>query len=123
MLLKCIFVPLSHCSNKHYETKELHIPLQHAAADDDADVRRTLVGSIVSTLGLETISEDNIHAHEAKPTSQKLRLVSLHFYHHIHYTLPLCHTFLSLSTLLRPLHSTMATILLLPVTMRCPFRW
>ncbi len=66
---KSIFVTLSHCSAKRYETKELHIPQQHAAADDDANVQRTLVGSIVSTLNLITISEDNIHAHEAKPTS------------------------------------------------------
>lgn len=88
MLLKCIFVPLSHCSTKRYETKELHIPQQHAAADDDANVQRTLVGSIVSTLDLVTISEDNIHAHEAKPTSQKLRLVSLHFTFIITFTTP-----------------------------------
>ncbi len=60
MLLKGIFVPLSNCSNKHYETKELHIPLQHAAADDDANVQRTLVGSIVSTLDLVTVSKDKI---------------------------------------------------------------
>lgn len=69
MLRKSIFVTLSHCSNKHYETKELHIPQQNAATDDDANVQRTLVGSIVSTLDLITISENNIHAHEAKPTS------------------------------------------------------
>ena len=69
LLLKSIFVTLSLCSSKCYETKELHIPQQHAASDDDANVQRTLVGSIVSTLNLITISEDNIHAHEAKPTS------------------------------------------------------
>ena len=66
---KSIFVTLSHCSTKRYETKELHIPQQYAASDDDANVQCTLVGSIVSTLNLITISEDNIHAHEAKPTS------------------------------------------------------
>ena len=69
LLHKSIFVPLSHCLTKRYETKELHIPQQHAATDDDANVQRTLVGSIVSTLDLITISENNIHAHEAKPTS------------------------------------------------------